>query len=126
MKDWRPFDAIRNLSLGMSILRNVILLTIFFLWGSLNRYGCYNERDDPCPLFDAITIHSYLPFWMAIYIGAMAIFILALVSPAFQWVLGSPPMQFLGKISYTLYLSHEWIIQWAMQDYYGHFRQMDK
>jgi hypothetical protein len=32
----------------------------------------------------------------------------------------------LGKISYTLYLSHEWIIEWAMHDYYNHFRTLDK
>jgi hypothetical protein len=25
-----------------------------------------------------------------------------------------------------LYLIHEWIIEWAMQDYYHHFRQLDK
>jgi peptidoglycan/LPS O-acetylase OafA/YrhL len=66
-----------------------------------------------------------MPYWIAIYIGALAIFFLALVSPGFQWILASPPLQFLGKISYTLYLTHEWIIEWAMQDYYNHFRELD-
>ena len=83
MKDWRPLDAIRDLGLGMTLLRNTILLTIFFLFGSLNKYGCYNEKDEACPLFNFITLDSHLPFWMAIYIGALAIFVLALVSPAF-------------------------------------------
>jgi peptidoglycan/LPS O-acetylase OafA/YrhL len=40
--------------------------------------------------------------------------------------LGSPPIQFLGKISYTLYLIHEWIIEWMMQDFYHHFRDYEQ
>jgi peptidoglycan/LPS O-acetylase OafA/YrhL len=126
IKGWRPLDKLRDINIWLAVLRNITLLIIFFLWGSLNRYGCYRADDEQCPLFNAITINFYLPYWMAIYIGALAIFTLALLSPGFQWFLGSPPMQFLGKISYTLYLSHEWIIEWAMQDYYHHFRTLDK
>jgi hypothetical protein len=36
----------------------------------------------------------------------------------------TPPMQFMGRISYMLYLSHEIFVEWGMIDFYGHFRPM--
>lgn len=46
-------------------------------------------------------------------ISALSIFLLALISPWFQWVLASAPFKFLGQISYTLYLIHDLFIEWA-------------
>jgi len=126
IKGWRPLDQFRNINIWLAVLRNVVLLLIFFFYGSLNRYGCYRAEDDQCPVFNAITLNFYLPFWIAIDIAALAIFVLALLSPGMQWFLASWPIQFLGRISYSLYLLHEWIIEWAMQDYYGHFRELDQ
>jgi hypothetical protein len=73
----------RDLPTWVCWIRNITLLIIFFCWGSLNRYGCYKAEDDQCPFFNFITLNFYMPYWIAIYIGALAIFFLALVSPGF-------------------------------------------
>lgn len=92
IKGWRPLDKLRNIPTWLAVIRNIVLLTIFACYGSLNRYGCYRAQDDQCPFFSIIMINFYLPYWVGIYIGALAIFLLALVSPATQWVLASPPL----------------------------------
>ena len=50
--------------------------------------------------------------------AALAINILALTSEAFQWILASAAGQFLGQVSYTLYLLHVLIVHWAQRDTY--------
>lgn len=83
IKGWRPIDQFRNISTWMAVLRNIVLLTLFFTFGSLNRYGCYRSDDAQCWFNNAITLNFYVPYWIAIYIGALAIFFLALTSPGF-------------------------------------------
>jgi hypothetical protein len=92
IKGWRPLDKFRDINIWLAVLRNLVLLTLFLCYGSLNRYGCYKAEDEQCPFFNFITINFYMPYWIAIYIGALAIFTLALLSPAFQWLLASPPL----------------------------------
>jgi hypothetical protein len=122
IKGYRPIDNFRNINIWLAILRNIVLLAVFLLYGSLNKYGCYSGGDDQCSLNNILTIDSHIPYWIALWIASLAVFFLALTSEAFQWILASWPIQFLGKISYMLYLTHEWIIEWCMQDYYHHFR----
>lgn len=50
--------------------------------------------------------------------SALAINILALTSPWFQWILDSAVGMFLGQVSYTLYLIHILVIHWAQRDTY--------
>ena len=47
--------------------------------------------------------------------------VLALTSEWTQWVLSTPPCQFLGKVSYTLYLIHQLFVVWMMRDTYNYF-----
>ena len=51
--------------------------------------------------------------------------VLALSSEWTQMLLNSGIMQFLGKISYTMYLLHELIVVWAMRDTYNKFLEND-
>jgi peptidoglycan/LPS O-acetylase OafA/YrhL len=83
IKGWRPIDNFRNINIWLAILRNIVLLAIFLLYGSLNRYGCYEESDDQCTINNIITIDSYIPYWVALWISALAVFFLALTSEAF-------------------------------------------
>jgi hypothetical protein len=53
---------------------------------------------------------------MAEFIGAISLIILCLISEWAQWFLCTFPFEFLGKVSYTLYLIHELIVVWAQRD----------
>ena len=53
--------------------------------------------------------------------SAISAISLALTSDAFTWFLASWPIQFLGQISYTLYLVHMLIVDWLMRDTYNYF-----
>lgn len=51
---------------------------------------------------------------------------LVLLSEGAQWLLRTIPFQFMGRISYMLYLIHELFIEWMMIDFYGHYRRKDR
>ena len=57
---------------------------------------------------------------MTKFVAAFSIVILALTSDVTQWCLKTFPIQFLGKISFTLYLFHELIVHWAQLDTYNY------
>lgn len=92
MKDWRPIDNFRYENIWLALTRNIFLLTLFLTFGMLNRYGCYEAEDEQCWFNNLITLNFYLPYWIAIYIAALAIYFLALTSEGFQWLLGSAPI----------------------------------
>lgn len=71
-------------------------------------------------------INDTIPFWWGTYLASFAIMIFILTSGYFQWFLFTPPMKFMGKISYMLYLSHELFVEWGAIDFYGHFRPMHR
>ena len=64
---------------------------------------------------DFATLWIPMPADFAWFIGTICVFILLLVSPGFQAFFMTRPFQFLGKISYTLYLSHFFFIEVNMQ-----------
>lgn len=55
-----------------------------------------------------------MPYYVSLYTGALAIILLALVSENTQWFLLTRPVQFLGRISYSLYLIHLLFVQWSI------------
>jgi len=67
-----------------------------------------------------------MPWWVGLYIGSFALMALVMLSEGAQWLLKTIPFQFMGRISYMLYLIHELFIEWMMIDFYGHFRRRDK
>ena len=82
-------------------------------------YGSYDEYPPTCSLYglaDNCSFHETITFgfkmcyfWSSL-IYALSWVILALVSPIAKQILGSAPIQFLGKISYSLYLIHLFIV----------------
>lgn len=138
----RPLDKIRNLSCGWKIQINLTLITIIALFGSIpndkptNPTGCdgtiefsyakatgfltatYDER---CTVYDIVSMNGFLSLKFIIIIAALATMLLALTSEVAQWILDSQPLQFLGKISYSLYLIHELVSVWMMRDTYNYF-----
>jgi peptidoglycan/LPS O-acetylase OafA/YrhL len=55
------------------------------------------------------------------HIGANALIILALTSDWMAIFLGSVVIQFMGRISFSLYLIHELFTEWAIVDTYYFF-----
>jgi hypothetical protein len=107
IKPKRPLDYIRNLNIWWSILRNLVLLCIFLFYGSnLGKYTCEKPHDHSCEFFRIITFDWNMPKEVGWYFAATSIIVLALVSPAFQYLLNTCISQFFGKISYMLYLIH--------------------
>jgi len=84
------------------------------------------DVDDRCFWSYTMLINDNIPFWWGTYFASFAMFALVLLSEWLQWFLLTPPMQFLGRVSYMLYLSHEIFVEWGMHDFYGHFRPMHR
>ena len=109
----RPLDALRNLSIWWKIPLNLVLIVIFLIYGSLNEYADDFPKED-MGFYRAVRGYEYLSWLPWEDVGALAIMILCLTSEWAQWILSSYPFRFLGKISYTLYLSHYLVMQVAM------------
>lgn len=120
----RPLDKIRDLHWGWKIPLNAVLLLAFTVWGSIQneeRIGCLTTYDEKCKVYTIATLNGFLPQRFVMAAAAFSAIILALTSDVFQWILSSPPIQFLGQISYTLYLFHILIVHWAQRDTYNYF-----
>jgi hypothetical protein len=107
----RPLDSIRDLNFWVKIPINLTFLAIFMLWGSIMSNGnCSNKDPDACWFHRAVTFGELdlLP-WA--FFAAISGFVFLLTSEYFQWLMSSAPFRFLGRISYTLYLIHEFIIR---------------
>lgn len=80
-KTWRPLDYVRRWGLCLSILRNTILLILFFSYGSyVGKSSCEAVREGNCVFWQYATINWLLPKEFCNYIGAVAIILLGLVS----------------------------------------------
>jgi peptidoglycan/LPS O-acetylase OafA/YrhL len=62
--------------------------------------------------YDYYWVQEFYTLWIPLpseyvwLIASLSIFLLALTSEGFQWLLLTKPFQFLGQISFTLYLIH--------------------
>ena len=125
LEDWRPLDYARFDNIWLATLRNVVLVFLFLTYGSLDKYGCLTAYDARCWYVSTMSFDCNMPWWVGLYIGSFSLMALAMLSEGFQWLLRTPPFQFMGRISYMLYLIHELFIEWCMVDFYGHFRRRD-
>ena len=120
----RPLDKIRDLHWAWKIPINVTLLAAFLIWGSIQNeesIGCLTTYDERCKIWTIASLNGFLPMRFTMAAAAFSAIILALTSDVFQWILSSSPIQFLGKVSYTLYLFHILIVHWAQRDTYNYF-----
>lgn len=93
------------------------LVFMFASYGShVGKDFCEQNGKYNCNYWKYTTLDWFLPKPLCMYIGAVSIVLLALVSPGFQWFLLTSPVVFMGKISYTFYLIHMLILDWAMKD----------
>jgi peptidoglycan/LPS O-acetylase OafA/YrhL len=92
-KTWRPLDYVRRWGLCLSILRNIVLLFLFFSYGSyIGKDACHAVREGNCIYWQVVTINWLLPKEFCNYIGALAIILLGLTSEGTQWFLLTPPI----------------------------------
>merc|ERR1712166_1428762 len=74
-----------------------------------------------CYYWAVISWNGIIPMELCTHIGANALIILALTSDVAEWILGSIIIQFMGKISFSLYLVHELFTEWLIVDTYYFF-----
>jgi len=120
----RPLDKIRDLHWGWKIPLNAFLLAVWLIWGSIQNEddnGCLVAYGPRCAVYEYASFHGFLPYRFTMAAAAFSAIILALTSDVFQWILKSFPIQFLGQVSYTLYLFHILIVHWAQRDTYNYF-----
>lgn len=118
----KPLDYIRALNIWWKILFNTLMLILFFSLGSFQDDGrCLRADDGNCEFWRYATINFLMPKPVAHYIGGIAIITLALTSDWFQWLLGSLVFQFMGRISFAMYLVHEIFTEWTQVDTYYYF-----
>lgn len=81
-KGQRPLDIFRDLNWPLSILRNVVLLAIFLIWGSYPGESTLKRitADGHEGFFAAVTFNFNLPKEVALYLAGVAGFLLALTS----------------------------------------------
>lgn len=82
-------------------------------------------HDGECEYWRIMTINGFIPRMVGFYAAAISIIILALTSEWTQWFLATPPIQFLGKISFSLYIFHELFTEWCQVDTYYYFLRND-
>lgn len=112
-KKVRRLDALRGLPWYAKIPLNTALIVIFFIYASVAEDVEDHLRTEDMRTYDIMVTGDYtIGFTVCMHIAALSIFLLALISDWFQWILASLPFQFLGKISYTFYLSHNFFIEW--------------
>jgi len=120
----RPLDKIRNLHWSIKIPVNITLLFMFLVWGSSGseyKTECLTGTDPRCPIYVWTSLDGFLPYRFTLTAASIAAILLAFTSDVFAWILGTFPIQFLGKVSYTLYLVHMLFIDWLMRDTYNYF-----
>jgi len=82
MDEWRPLDYIRFQNWGLAILKNCLLLFLFFSYGMADMYGClYNiDVEDRCFWPYTILFADNIPYWWGTYIAAISLLICILTS----------------------------------------------
>lgn len=120
----RPLDIFRKLSIWVKIPLNLFLFAIFCIFGNVDIEPLNQMRDDQYQTYSlTVSFGYFIGFPVCMLIAALAIFFLCLTSRWAYVILDSPPFQFLGDISYCLYLLHTLIIEWPMrelQEYWVH------
>lgn len=113
----RPLDKLRDVSIWWAIPRNLLLIFFFTSYGSYDGEDmCKIHKDYNCDYLWFATAGFYIPKYVCWYIGAISGVVLALVSDGTQWFLNTSVVQFLGRISYTLYLVHGLFLQWPQHE----------
>jgi len=121
-KDFRPLDSVRELHWGWKIPINTVIIAIIVSYGSYWDTGmCLSVGDGNCEFWRYVSFEWQMPVPVAHYLAANLLIFLALTSQAFQWVLGSLPFKFMGRISFSLYLVHELFTDGIMIDSYYYF-----
>ena len=116
-KSIRRLDTLRNLEWYFKIPINATLFILFIFFGSVDIEPLSAEKPDDIRTFDmAVTGNYVIGMPVCMLLAALSVFVLALISDWFQWILASAPFAFLGKISYTLYLIHTLVIEWFQID----------
>jgi len=121
---FRPLDRIRDLHWGWKIPINAVLLFAFVVWGSIQneeKDGCLVAYGPRCVWLEYASWHGFLPYRFTMAAASFSAIILALTSDVFKWILETPPFQFLGQVSYTLYLIHILFVHWIQRDTYNYF-----
>lgn len=120
----RPLDKIRDLHWGWKIPLNALLAGAFLIWGSIQNEeptGCINAYGPRCKVYTIASINGFLPYRFTLAAASISAILLALTSDVFQWILKTAPIQFLGQVSYTLYLVHILFVHWIQKDTYNYF-----
>jgi peptidoglycan/LPS O-acetylase OafA/YrhL len=126
LKPRSPLEWLRELSIWWKIPINLLLLVIIVSWGSYSGDGqCLAADDGNCPYWVYATANETIPKLACTFTAAILLVLLALTSSWFQWILASAPSQFMGRISFSLYLFHEVFTDWAMVDTYYYFLGID-
>ena len=115
----RPLDRIRDLHWGWKIPLNALLAGAFLVWGSIQNEdptGCINAYGPRCKVYTIASINGFLPYRFTLAAASISAIILALTSDVFQWILKTAPIQFLGQVSYTLYLVHILFVHWIQKE----------
>lgn len=95
----RPLDRIRNLHWGWKVPINIVLISMFLVWGSSvteTKTECLTGSDDRCAIYVWTSLNGFLPYRFTVTAASIAAIILAFTSDVFAWILGSYPIQFLG------------------------------
>ena len=100
----RPLDRLRNTKYWF--VRDFFLLFFAIVLGAQSNGCLYEEEGLLCPFDRVIRFGGLLAYETCFHIASILWMTLALVSPHFQKFLGSKPLQFLGRISFSFYLIH--------------------
>ena len=115
-ENYRIIDKIRSWPWYIAIPRDIILFYVGLCYGTYDVYppkcSFYEGPPDQCAFHEAISFGFRMSNFWSTLIYALCWFTLALVSPIAKQILGSPPIQFVGRISYSLYLLHGFVYQW--------------
>ena len=88
----RRLDTLRNLPWYFKVPVNISLIILFFFYASVEEEQNDHLRSDDYRTYDIAATNDYLighPVCMLI--AGLSIFILALISQSFQWILATPP-----------------------------------
>lgn len=113
----RPLDVIRKLSIWVKIPFNLFLFTLFVVFGSVDIEPLNGMRADEHQTYSlTVSFGYFIGMPVCMLICALSIFFLCLTSRWAYVILNTPPFQFLGTISYELYLLHTLVIEWPMKE----------
>ena len=105
-KHYRPLDKIRELKGAKKFAFNSLMIIITLLYGGCRYVRACQDQDEYCSLWWVVTFHGNISQWLGYYVSTMCLFILALTSKNAKHILESTPLQFLGRVSFMLYLFH--------------------